>query len=347
MYPLVKTTLATLVACTLSSVAMAHEDEHMNHAVRADGHAPAGVMFEHMHGKGSVMVGYNAQRLEQNGAYYTGNDKIDIANADYSAWGIKHEMYMHMLHFMYGVTDNLTLTVMPMYMSMNMDMQGATTSHSHHGHSHHAHHGSHSHKTEGWGDTILGASTRLYKSEDKKHDVMATLALSAPTGEYKEKMPSGNYQPYGMQLGAGIWQVLPSITYQYNEGDLKAGVQVSARLPLEDTNDLGFYKGQQVGGTAWLSYAWLPKLSTSVRVQHTKTDDIRGQYVNFTAPNTPAFQPANYGGRQTLAGLGINTTMPWGMRVGAEYMVPVYNKVNGIQQDTDNVIYLSISKALK
>lgn len=334
MYPLVKTTLATLVACTLSSVAMAHEDEHMNHVVRADGHAPAGVMFEHMHGKGSVMVGYNAQRLEQNGAYYTGETKVDMADSGYRRWGENHEMTMHMLHFMYGVTDNLTLTVMPMYMKMDMDMQDAN-----------GHTGSHG--TEGWGDTILGASTRLYKSEDKKHDVMATLALSAPTGEYKEKMPSGNYQPYGMQLGAGIWQALPSITYQYNEGDLKAGVQVSARLPLEDTNDLGFYKGQQVGGTAWLSYAWLPKLSTSVRVQHTKTDDIRGQYVNFTAPNTPAFQPTNYGGRQTLAGLGVNTTMPWGVRVGAEYMVPVYNKVNGVQQDTDNVIYLSISKALK
>lgn len=331
---LVKTALATSLACTLSSVAMAHSDEHSTHVVRADGHAPAGVMFDHMHGKGSMMVGYNAQRLEQNGAYYTGETKVDMANYGYRRWGESHEMTMHMLHFMYGVTDNLTLTVMPMYMKMDMDMQDANGRTGSHG-------------TEGWGDTILGASTRLYKSANKKHDVMATLAVSAPTGEYKEKLPSGNYQPYGMQLGAGIWQVLPSVTYQYNEGDLKAGVQVSARLPLEDTNDLGFYKGQQVGGTAWLSYAWQPKLSTSVRVQYTKTDDIRGQYANFTAPNTPAFQPVNYGGRQTLAGFGVNTTMPYGVRVGAEYMVPVYNKVNGVQQDTDNVIYLSISKALK
>lgn len=331
-----KISCAVLSALTLSmsSIAMAHSEHEMhghNTVARADGHAPAGVMFDHMHGKGSYMFGYNAQRLKQTGAYYTGENKVDMTDSGYMAWGKEHDMTMHMLHFMYGVTDNLTLTVMPMYMKMDMDMQNAQGRTGSHG-------------TEGWGDTIIAASGKLYQSADKKHDVMATLGLSAPTGSYKETLSSGRYQPYGMQLGAGIWQALPSVTYQYNEGDIKAGVQVSARLPLEDTNDLGFYKGQQVGGTAWLSYSFMPRLSVSTRIQHTKTDDIRGQYVNFTAPNTPAFQPVNYGGRQTLAGIGVNTTLPANVRLGVEYMVPVYNKVNGVQQDTDNLIHLSISK---
>lgn len=311
-----------------------HHHHHHGGVARADGHAPAGVMFDHMHGKGSFMVGYNAQRLVQDGAYYTGENKVDMSTTGYARWGQKHDMTMHMLHFMYGVTDNLTLTLMPMYMKMDMDMQDGS-----------GYKGSHG--TEGWGDTVIGASSRLFTSADKKHDVMATLAVSAPTGSYKEKLNNTMYQPYGMQLGAGIWQVLPNLTYQYNEGDLKAGVQLSARLPLEKTNDLGFYKGQQISGTAWLSYSLMPRLSVSTRIQHSKTDDVRGAYNMAMRPNTPAFQPANYGGRQTLAGIGINTTLPANVRLGVEYMQPVYNKVNGVQQDTDNIMYLSISKALK
>ena len=38
-------------------------------AAQADGHAPAGVMFEHVHKAGEFMLGYNAQRVVQDGAY--------------------------------------------------------------------------------------------------------------------------------------------------------------------------------------------------------------------------------------------------------------------------------------
>lgn len=338
--------------------ASGHHGHHgHHHEVRADGHAPAGVMFDHMHGKGSLMLGYNAQRMLQNGGYYQGS-ALTATNdlSRYSMLTDKHEMYMHMLHVMYGVTDNITLSVMPMYMSMDMDMRANpnfkdTSSHSGHGHSHGhghnhgstTHHGSHSHGVEGWGDTILGATYRLY--ENDKHSVLTTLAVSAPTGNAKKKGDDGKPVHYGMQLGAGVWQVLPNITYQYKEEKVKAGVQISARQPLKKRNDWDYYQGDQLVGTAWVSYAWHPKLSTSVRAEYTKTDKVQGHYNVSHHHNAPADFQRNYGGTRTSVGLGVNTVLPMNIRLGVEYMKPVYEKVNGVQQHTDNTMNLSISKA--
>lgn len=312
-----------------SQLANAHSDHHGH--MRADGHAPAGVMFEHMHGKGGLMVGYNAQRVEQDGSYYQGTNKVDVTGLGYAGYADKQDMYMHMLHVMYAPTDHITLNIMPTYMSSSMDIRDTTGQKT-------------SSDQHGWGDTLVGASYRVFKND--QHHVMATAAISAPTGEYKAKRTDGTLEPYNMQLGAGIWQALPSITYQYTEDKVNAGAQIFARLPLENTNDLGYYKGDQVGGTAWVSYLWHPAVSTSMRVQHTKTDNIRGAYTGSTL-NIPEYGTANYGGRQTLAGFGVNTVVFNKVRVGAEYMIPVYEKYNGLQQGVDNIWNLSISTALK
>ncbi|MDO4223908.1 MAG: hypothetical protein Q4D05_07775 [Acinetobacter sp.] len=343
-----KFTLSAIVLATATLAAQqafAHTHDH-HHVTRADGHAPAGVMFDHMHKKGGLMIGYNAQRLVQNGAYQQGENELKTTDAlsAYTMLTDQHEMYMHMLHVMYAPTDNITLMLMPMYMSMDMDMvanaHAASTSHDH---GHASHTGAHSHGVKGWGDTVFGASYRLFEGE--KHSLISTLALSAPTGDYKVKGDDGNPVHYGMQLGAGVWQALPSITYQYTEDKINAGVQLSARQPLSKYNDLGYYIGDQVGGTAWISYLWHPSVSTSLRVQHTKTDSVQGHYNVAHNHSSPADMQANYGGRQTLAGFGVNTVVFGNVRVGAEYMKPVYEKLNGVQQPTDSVWNLSISKA--
>lgn len=323
--------LCVIVLFTHQSI-FAHK--HTHHA-RADGHAPAGVMFDHMHGKGGLMIGYNAQFMQHSGNWLHSTKKVNPPQSpNYMMYGDNHKMYMHMLHVMYAPTDNITFTLMPMYTSMNMDMRQANDGSF-----------SNKHKNHGWGDTIIGASYRIF--DNQTHSLISTLAFSAPTGKHDKLNASRNPEPYSMQIGAGIWQVLPSLTYQYREDKINTGVQLSTRQPLKTTNDLGYYKGSQVGGTAWLSYSFHPKISTSMRIQHSKTDDLRGTYKNINLPNTPAYNTNNYGGRQTLAGLGVNTVVFDNIRIGAEYMKPVYEKTNGLQQETDGIWNISISKALK
>lgn len=315
---------------------------------RADNHAPAGVMYEHLHKKGEWMAGYNVQRLQQNGGYYSGAHQATANEmGPYGMLSNKHEMYMHMLHLMYAPTDNLTLMLMPMYMSMDMTMGGnPQQSDSGDADDHGSHGSSPAHGVKGWGDTILSASYRAY--DQGKHQVITTLGISAPTGDYKKYGSDGNPVHYGMQIGAGVWQAIPTVSYIYTENQVKAGLQLSTRQPIFDkVNDLGYYPGDQRSATAWLSYLWHPNFSTSARIQYSNTDTIQGHYKSSHNHSAPADIQGNYGGEQTFAGLGVNAFMPiaGGVRTGIEYLTPIHENLNGVQQRTGNIWNLSISKA--
>lgn len=315
---------------------------------QADDHAPAGVMYEHLHQKGQWMVGYNVQRLQQNGDYYSGSEPASAnAMASYGMLSDKHEMYMHMLHLMYAPTDNLTLMLMPMYMSMDMRMgSNPQPSDPNDINSHEMHASSASHRVIGWGDTILSASYRAF--DDGQHQVITTLGLSAPTGDYKKYGDDGNPVHYGMQLGAGVWQVIPTINYIYTAGKSKLGLQLSTRQPIfNEVNKLGYYPGDQRSATAWLSYLWHPNLSTSARIKYSNTDTIQGHYKLSHNHSAPADFQENYGGEQTFAGLGVNTVIPFagGLRTGVEYMIPIHENLNGVQQRTASIWNVSINKS--
>jgi hypothetical protein len=206
-------------------------------------------------------------------------------------------------------------------------------------------HMSHSRGVSGLGDTLVGATYRLY--DEGAHQVLTTLAISAPTGDFSETGADGKPVHYGMQLGAGVWQVLPSITYKYQLEPITAGVQLSTRQPLEDTNNLGYHQGDQLASTAWLSYLWNPSISLSVRLQYSKTDTIQGHYEAAHNHSAPADFQGNYGGEQILAGVGFNTVIPatGGVRLGFEYLTPINESLNGVQQQTRDVLNASISRA--
>lgn len=339
-------TLSTLAtACIFSVQTSAHS--------RPDSHAPAGMMYEHMHKKGEWMLGYNVQRLTQDGNYYHGTKRVDSHSSllsDYSMLTDKHVMDMHMLHVMYAVSDDFTLMLMPMYMSMDMDMSmnahHAGGTHGNHGGHDSGHQSAHSHGVDGWGDTVISGSYRIF--DDGNHHWMGTLAISAPTGDYKKRGSDGKPVHYGMQLGAGVWQIIPSITYTHTQGAFKFGAQASSRHHLfDDRNDLGYYQGEQRQLTAWGSYMWNHSVSTSLRIAYTKTDAMAGHYNVPHHHSSPADIQGNYGSEQTLAGVGINFIVPvaGGIRGGIEYMLPVKENLNGVQQQIDNVWNFSFSKA--
>src|SRR5690606_12888925 len=90
-----------------------------------DSHAPAGVMFEHMHRAGEWMIGYRYQYSRQEGLFQ-GSDEISRAElmaAGYTGIPRDMTMHMHMLDLMYTPTDWLNLMLMPHYMEMDMSME--------------------------------------------------------------------------------------------------------------------------------------------------------------------------------------------------------------------------------
>ncbi len=315
--------------------------------LRADSHAPAGVMFEHVHKQGEMMIGYRVEQTVQQGGLLNGSKSLaanDALLTKYAMLPTQHTMTMHMLDLMYAPTNNLTLMLMPMYMTMDMSM----TENSFYVPTGSVHHHADGDNTSGLGDTTLAALYRLHK--DSQQELIATLAVIAPTGQEDIIGSDGNPVHYGMQLGAGIWQVMPSATYTFKQDALTFGGQLLTRQPLQERNRLDVRVPDLYQGTLWLSYAWLHEFSSSLRVQYSKQDIYEGHYNVGHNHGTPPDIQKNYGGEQTLAGVGFNWVTPAGslkgLRVGLEYLVPINENVNGVQLETSKQWHLSVSKAV-
>lgn len=314
---------------------------------RPDGHAPIGVMFDHAHHAGEWMLGYRffwshyeGMRQGDNGI---ANDAVFGLHAPngshYSATVLEMEMYMHMWEVMYAPTDWLTLMVMPQYMEMDMTMErgghGGPEDHATSGHGQ-SMAGVHEHGTSGWGDTIASATFTLFNAH--RQSLLATLGMSFPTGSVDEKVGT-TYTHYGMQLGSGTFDLLPSVTYLGQADRFSWGLQYASAIRLEDENDSGFRFGDVHGVTGWAAYKICDWASLSGRIGYRHEGQIHGHYNglhNHTAP--PDFQ-SNYGGDTLDLGVGVNLYAPngplKGNRLAIELLFPVYQDLNGVQVERD------------
>jgi outer membrane putative beta-barrel porin/alpha-amylase len=228
----------------------------------ADQHAPAGVMFDHMHKKGEIMLGFRYAGSFAGGDLLHGensaNDQQVIDNGCTphfcSMKPTDMTMNMYMLDIMYAPTNWMTLMVMPMWMSHEMTMVPlkGTPSMAHDDHGmdmghgdEHSHMGAHSHSTEGWGDTIFGPEFRL--ADGPGYHLQINPMFSAPTGSVDKQM-DGVFTHYGMQPGSGTWDFVPSITYTGRADHLAWGAQVLGVVRLENENDSGYRLWRRVPG---------------------------------------------------------------------------------------------------
>lgn len=316
--------------------------------IAPDSHGPAGVMYEHLHRQGEWMVGYRAMFQRSDDLRHGGSDVGlgDLADQGYSVAPTNMTMTMHMLDIMYAPTDDLTLMLMPQYMTMDMTMTPAGLSH-HDSHGMPVHTESHSHGVSALGDTVMAALFRLGRVANQ--EFIGTLGVSAPTGDVHKKNPNGTFMHYGMQVGTGTWDLLPSFTYLGRDDALTWGAQAGAALRLEDRNKAGFAFGERYHLTGWSAWRFAPWISASARLQYTKEGDIDGHFDGPHNHASPADRQPNYGGEWTEVGLGINTAMQsgtfGGMRIAAEYVFPLRDHYRGYQLARQEGINMNISRA--
>ena len=192
--------------------------------------------------------------------------------------------------------------------------------------------GRHHHATEGLGDTSI---TALYKFWSRDNlSAHAGLGVGLPTADVEERM-GGAFQPYGMQLGNGVWDLRPSLTYLGRTDRWSWGTQASARINLEDENDAGFAYGDEYGATVWGARKVAEAVSLSGRLRYAHQDSIGGRYSGDQAHNAPPFGEGNYGGDVVEAGIGANFVGTSGFirghRLAVEVLAPVYEDLNGVQ----------------
>jgi hypothetical protein len=340
--------LATAFAATLTMPAVADEGGAPNQAAT---HAPIGVMGDHMHDTGEVMLSYRFMHMDM-GGNRIGNHGVD---ADTIATTVPNRFFgmpnqpptlrivptsmsmdMHMFGAMYAPTDWLTLMAMGMYVDKEMKhttyMGGMGT----------AQLGTFNVHTAGLGDTRLSGLIRLH--DDGRHHVHLNAGISAPTGatgrEREVLTPMDTRPtlrvPYAMQPGSGTWDLLPGITYTGRSDQWFWGAQYQGTF--RTGHDNGYSLGDNQMFTGWLSYQWMPAVSTSVRLQYDSAGNIDGIDPMIMGPVQTA-DPDNYGGDTLSLLLGFNLIGQDGAlaghRLAVEAGLPLRRDLNGPQMETD------------
>ncbi|MGR9053814.1 MAG: DUF3570 domain-containing protein, partial [Gammaproteobacteria bacterium] len=215
-----------------------HGTEHGLH-----GHfLPAGIMAGHfMKHAGDLMVGYRFMYGRKAGDTLHGTtpagDLQIVQNGCSDTIQCRFtppymNMSMHMLNIMYAPTEWLNLMLMPKFADMEMnlrELEGRPPPDP----NIHEHTGLAGHATGLVGDTALTALMPLFDEEG--HRVHVGLGISAPTGdpglEFRRTFQQdGGLVHFGMQLGSGTWDFLPSVTYSGDLDDWFWGAQVNGIL---------------------------------------------------------------------------------------------------------------------
>lgn len=342
--------LGAAVAASISAYALADEGPI------AKDHAPIGVMGDHMHKKGEVMVSYRYMHMDMGGSLIGDDDATPetiattIPNRFFGApmqaptlrvAPTDMTMDMHMVGVMYGLTDWLTLMAMGTLVEKDMDhitFQGPAGTNVL---------GDFTTESFGTGDTKIAGLVGLFDGEVNgvRHNAHLNAGLNLPTGSITETgqilTPTGATPsprlPYPMQLGSGTVDLEPGVTYNGRVSVLSWGAQYRATIRT-GTNDEGYTLGDVHEATAWSQYGPAPWIAFSLRGAFKTQGRIDGIDPAIVAPVQTA-NPDFQGGELVELGLGINLAGQHGAvkghRLGIELMLPVYQDLNGPQLETD------------
>ena len=354
-----------LLAGSYAAPILAHEGDGGNVTYATD-HAPIGVMADHRHKKGELMLSYRYMNMEMDGSRI-GTDSISpeetatqIANPFFGQAGqpptlrvvpTNMTMEMHMAGAMYGLTDRITLMAMGSYVEKSMDHvtfqggMGTTVL------------GNFTTESSGIGDTTIGAIIGLDDGQTAHRQINLGIGLSLPTGSISKTdqvlAPTGATPtlrlPYPMQLGSGTFDFKPSLTARDRFGKWSIGGQAMANIRLE-SNSADYALGDIYEATSWVAYEPQPWVSFSGRVKARTQGRISGQDALIVAPVQTA-DPDNQGGDtvELLGGINLAGSKGWtkGHRLALEFGIPLYRDLNGPQLETDYMFTLGWQKAFK
>lgn len=311
---------------------------------RPDGHAPIGVMGDHMHERGGLMLSFRWARVRMDGNRDGTHDLSAraVLGRGYTATPLDMDTDLFLLGLMGAPTDWLTLTLMLPYWSKTMDhlaqpdpmMQMPFTT-----------------ESAGLGDLQVGGLLRLWENEH--HHVHLNLGLSLPTGAIRktDDTPAMAHAtlPFPMQLGSGTVDLVPGLTYVGHARRLSWGGQVRGIARLGE-NHAGWTASDAVDATAWLAVPLLDWLSVSGRAAYGWWSNFDGDEKRPPPPSAiPTADPGRRGGQRLdlLPGLNLDLRLgPLGrQRFGIEAAFPVVQSLDGPQLALDWRVMVGWQKA--
>lgn len=298
---------------------------------RPDGHAPIGVMAEHMHSKGEFMASYRFMRMEMRGNR-TGTNDLSTQDVlgSFMVAPTEMTMDMHMAGLMYAPSDAVTLMAMLNWTRKSMAHVTRMG-------------GSFDAGSSGIGDASVTAMVRL-KGEGSVRAHL-NLGVGVPTGSIEQtgtnpmSMGRAVQMPYPMQLGSGTWDAKPGVTVLGMSERTSWGLQASGAFRLGE-NGRGYRKGHDAEATGWFAVKPSDKVSLSVRALAKRFGNYSGADAAYGNPMmVPTVRADLRGGTRVDLPLGLNVYFPdgplKGHRIAAEWSLPLYQSLDGPQLQTD------------
>jgi hypothetical protein len=312
--------------CTLGS--------HEHHQHHLHGHAPIGVMGDHIHQAGEWMVSYRYMfmRMDENHDGTRSLSDAEVLDRGYMVAPTDMDMQMHMIGLMYAPTDRLTLMGMINYVDLSMNHVRSDMAVMNMG-------GPKRFKTtsSGLGDTSLTALFKLTEHSDRiLHAGLGLLFPSAGVTESDQIPGPGTTRlPYPMQLGSGSWGLAPSLTYNSLHGLWSWGAQARGTVYLDDNSE-GYRLGNRGELTLWSSRQICDWASLSLRTTASTWGNIHGSDKDLLPLPVPTADPDLRGGSRLDVSLGLNLFDPThAFQFGAEIGAPVWQDLDGPQLGTE------------
>lgn len=308
---------------------------------RVDGHAPIGVMGDHRHERGEVMLSLRYMPMEMEGSRVGTRtvpdaEIISATGRNFMATPTQMSMTMVMGGLMWAPSDRLTLMAMVPWLDNSMDHITRTG-------------GAFTTTSSGLGDVAASALVGLGTWGNQSAHL--NLGVSLPTGAITamDVLPTSNgtevQLPYPMQLGSGTYDLRPGLTWLGQARAWSWGVQGIGTVRLGE-NDRGWTQGNRLDATAWLGVPLMRDLSVSLRGAASSWGDVEG--VDPAASVNPMVVPTARtdlrGGTRIDAGVGVNWYVhrPSGLRLAAELLRPLYQDLHGPQLETDYTLVVGV-----
>lgn len=310
---------------------------------RVDAHAPIGVMGDHLHHKGEMMLSYRYMYMDMR-PNFVGSDEVTPQSqlsrpgtGPFQIMPTDMQTEMQMVGLMYAPSDDVTLSFMLPILDKTMDHLTAagtefTTA------------------TNGIGDFKFGGLVKLYDRENTRAHL--NLMMSAPTGSITETgfvAPAGRVirLPYPMQLGSGTWDLRPGVTFLGQKDQFSWGTQILGTVRLGENSE-NYTLGNDITANIWGAYKIGDSLSTSLRLTGTSWGDIDGRDARIMGP-VPTANPNIQGGERIDLFYGVNYLFNNGAlkghRLAVEAGKPLYQDLDGPRLGMDWMITVGWQKA--
>ena len=326
-----RTACAAIALATLATDAYA--DPHTGSGPLADTHAPAGVMFDHMHKAGEWMVELPLREQLRgqpdllHGIHTVTDDVIAEKGCSPHTCSMKTTdmtMNMYMLDIMYAPTDWVTLMVMPMWMSHDMTMSPLRLT-QHGGNDEHGegHAGGHSGGHGRWPYRTAFARRRRLRRHDlrPRTSPRAWAELSYPVqpdveradrqGRLQERMACSPITACSLAPAPGTSGRASPIPAAPTASP--GARRSSASCAWRRRTQSGYQLGDVFQATGWVQLSASPtgsrpRSAASIPSRARSRATITARH-NHSSPPDLQF---NYGGRFWDIGFGVNTVVPSG-----------------------------------